>query len=102
MSDFEVHIVLNGRTRQVGLARGNRVRGKETILFEYDDAWLKDPERFSLEPALTMTRGAFAPPSGLTVFGSLGDSAPDTSVHCGSVVSARNPLRRPIELVFLH
>jgi serine/threonine-protein kinase HipA len=78
MSDFEVHIVLNGRTRQVGLARGNRVRGKETILFEYDDAWLKDPERFSLEPALTMTRGAFAPPSGLTVFGSLGDSAPDT------------------------
>lgn len=78
MSDFEVHIALNGRTRQVGLARGNRVRGKETILFEYDDAWLKDPERFSLEPALAMTRGAFAPPSGLTVFGSLGDSAPDT------------------------
>jgi serine/threonine-protein kinase HipA len=78
MSDFEVHIALNGRTRQVGLARGNRVRGKETILFEYDDAWLKDPERFSLEPALAMTRGAFAPPGGLTVFGSLGDSAPDT------------------------
>jgi serine/threonine-protein kinase HipA len=78
MSDFEVHIALNGRTRQVGLARGNRVRGKETILFEYDNAWLKDPERFSLEPALAMTRGAFAPPGGLTVFGSLGDSAPDT------------------------
>ena len=78
MSDFEVHIALNGRTRQVGLARSNWVRGKETILFEYDDAWLKDPERFSLEPALAMTRGAFVPPSGLSVFGSLGDSAPDT------------------------
>ena len=78
MSDFEVHIALNGRTRQVGLARSNWVRGKETILFEYDESWLKDPERFSLEPALAMTRGAFAPPSGLTVFGSLGDSAPDT------------------------
>ena len=78
MSDFEVHIALNERTRQVGLARSNRVRGKETILFEYDDAWLKDPERFSLEPALAMTRGAFVPPSGLSVFGSLGDSAPDT------------------------
>ena len=78
MSDFEVHIALNGLTRKVGLARSNRVRGKETILFEYDDAWLKDPEHFSLEPALAMTRGAFAPPSGLTVFGSLGDSAPDT------------------------
>ena len=78
MSDFEVHIALNGRTRQVGLARSNRVRGKETILFEYDDAWLNDSDRFSLEPALAMTRGAFAPPSGLTVFGSIGDSAPDT------------------------
>lgn len=78
MSDFEVHIALNGRTRQVGLARSNRVRGKEAILFEYDNAWLKDPERFSLEPALAMTRGSFAPPGGLTVFGSLGDSAPDT------------------------
>jgi serine/threonine-protein kinase HipA len=78
MSDFEVHIALNGRMRQVGLARSNRVRGKETILFEYDDAWLNDSDRFSLEPALAMTRGAFAPPSGLTVFGSIGDSAPDT------------------------
>jgi serine/threonine-protein kinase HipA len=78
MSDFEVHIALNGRTRQVGLARSNRVRGKETILFEYDDTWLNDSDRFSLEPALAMTRGAFAPPSGLTVFGSIGDSAPDT------------------------
>lgn len=78
MSDFEVHIALNGRTRQVGLARCNRVRGKETILFEYDDAWLNDSDRFSLEPALAMTRGAFAPTSGLTVFGSIGDSAPDT------------------------
>lgn len=78
MSDFEVHIALNGRTRKVGLARSNRVRGKETILFEYDDAWLNDSDRFSLEPALAMTRGAFAPPSGLTVFGSIGDSAPDT------------------------
>jgi serine/threonine-protein kinase HipA len=78
MSDFEVHIALNGRTRQVGLARSNRVRGKETILFEYDDAWLNDSDRFSLEPALAMTRGAFAPPSGLSVFGSIGDSAPDT------------------------
>lgn len=78
MSDFEVHIALNGRTRQVGLARSNRVRGKETILFEYEDAWLNDSDRFSLEPALAMTRGAFAPPSGLTVFGSIGDSAPDT------------------------
>ena len=78
MADFEVHVDLNGRLHPVGLAHSNRVRGGETILFEYDPAWLKDAERFSLEPALPITRGAFAPPAGLSTFGSIGDSAPDT------------------------
>jgi serine/threonine-protein kinase HipA len=78
MSDFEVHIDLDGRTRHVGLARTNLVRGTETILFEYDGAWLADPDRFSLEPALALTRGAFAPPAGRATFGAIGDSAPDT------------------------
>lgn len=78
MADFEVHVDLYGRLHPVGLARSNRVRGNETILFEYDPAWLKDAERFSLEPALPITRGAFAPPAGLSTFGSIGDSAPDT------------------------
>ena len=53
-------------------------RRAETILFEYDDAWLTDPDRFSLESALLLTRGTFAPPAGFTIFGSIGDSAPDT------------------------
>lgn len=77
MANFEVHIDLDGRTRPIGLTRSNRVRGAETILFEYDGAWLVDPDRFSLEPALALTRGAFAPPAGLVTFGSIGDSAPD-------------------------
>ena len=54
MADFEVHIDLVGRTRPIGLARSNRVRGTETILFEYDSAWLGDSDRFSLEPALAL------------------------------------------------
>jgi len=78
MADFEVHLDLHGRTRPIGLARSNRVRGAETIMFEYDRAWLEDTDRFSLEPALALTRGAFAPPAGLATFGSVGDSAPDT------------------------
>lgn len=78
MADFEVHIDLDGRTRPIGLVRSNRVRGTETILFEYDDTWLEGPGRFSLEPALARTGGAFAPPTGLATFGSIGDSAPDT------------------------
>lgn len=77
MADFEVHLDLHGRTRPIGLARSNRVRGAETIMFEYDHAWLEDPDRFSLEPALALTRGAFAPPAGRATFGSIGDSAPD-------------------------
>jgi serine/threonine-protein kinase HipA len=78
MTDFEVHIDLHGRSRPVGLARSHRARGTETLLFEYNGAWLEDSDRFSLEPALTLIRGAFAPPAGLTTFGSIGDSAPDT------------------------
>ena len=78
MANFEVHIDLDGGTRSIGLARSNRVRGAETILFEYDVSWLADRQRFALEPALALTRGTFAPPVGLATFGSIGDSAPDS------------------------
>ena len=78
MPDIEVHIDLDGRLRQMGLARRNIARGVETIVFEYAAGWLADRDRFSLEPALALTRGAFAPPAGRSMFGSLGDSAPDT------------------------
>jgi HipA N-terminal domain len=78
MADIDVHIDLEGRTRPVGLARSNKVRGNETVVFEYAPEWLADPDRFSIEPALALTRGGFAPPAGQAIFGSLGDSAPDT------------------------
>lgn len=78
MPDFEVHIDLNGRTRPVGLARSNRVRGKETIGFEYAASWFEDPDCFSIEPSPGLTRGAFNPAAGQAIFGSIGDSAPDT------------------------
>jgi serine/threonine-protein kinase HipA len=78
MADIEVHIDLEGRTRPVGLARSNKVRGNETVVFEYGPEWLADPDRFSIEPALALTRGGFAPPAGRAIFGSIGDSAPDT------------------------
>ena len=77
MADFEVHLSLAGRTQQIGLARSNVARGKETIVFEYSEAWLRRDERFELEPALPLTRGVFAPAAGQVIHGSLGDSAPD-------------------------
>ena len=78
MTDIEVHIDLDGTTRPIGIAHANQARGNETVVFEYLDTWLNDPERFSIEPALALTRGGFAPPQGQAIFGSLGDSAPDT------------------------
>lgn len=54
------------------------MRGAETALFEYAAAWLAAPEHFALEPALALTAGPFAPPAGQAMFGSIGDSAPDT------------------------
>ena len=76
--DIEVHIDLFGGTRRVGLLRRAPRRDGETVTFAYDDSWLKNPEGFSLEPALALTRGVFAPDRGLAMFGSIGDSAPDT------------------------
>lgn len=78
MNDFEVHLSIDGGTRQIGRARSNRVRGKETVLFDYAEGWLLHPDRFGLEPALPLTRGGFAPPAGQAIHGSLADSAPDT------------------------
>ena len=78
MSDFEVHLSLHGDTRQLGRVRSQRARGKETLIFEYAESWLAAADRFALEPALPLTRGAFAPDDGRLVHGALGDSAPDT------------------------
>jgi serine/threonine-protein kinase HipA len=78
MANFEVHLSLSGQTRKVGLARSTIARGRETISFEYTDEWLQASDRFALAPDLPLSRGVFQPPNGLTVHGSLGDSAPDT------------------------
>jgi serine/threonine-protein kinase HipA len=78
MSDIEVHIDLDGQSRRVGLLRQNILRRTETVTFEYDDVWFDDASRFSIEPALALTRGIFPPPQGQSMFGSIGDSAPDT------------------------
>lgn len=78
MTDVEVHIDLEGRPLRVGTLRRRSGRGRETVTFEYHDDWLSHDTRFSLEPALQLTRGAFTPANGAALFGSIGDSAPDT------------------------
>jgi serine/threonine-protein kinase HipA len=78
MTDVDVHIDLAGETRPLGLLRQHPARRAETVTFEYDDTWLRDPRRFSIEPALGLSRGPFAPVHGQLMFGAIGDSAPDT------------------------
>jgi serine/threonine-protein kinase HipA len=78
VADVEVYIDFSGGLRRVGTLHRQPRRGGEAISFEYHREWLGDAARFSLEPALTLGQGAFAPAAGLTMFGSIGDSAPDT------------------------
>lgn len=49
----------------------------ESASFEYAEEWKRSPFRFSLEPALTLGDGAFHTERGKSLFGSIGDSAPD-------------------------
>lgn len=76
--DIEVHIDFGPGLKRVGTLHRQGRRGSEAVSFEYHPDWLGEEARFSLEPALTLDRGAFAPPKGQQIFGSLGDSAPDT------------------------
>ena len=78
MADVEVYIDLDGTPRPVGLLRRHASRREETVTFEYGETWLANDERFSIEPALALTRGVFPPPPDQPIFGSIGDSAPDT------------------------
>jgi hypothetical protein len=73
------------------------LRGNETVVFAYAPEWLADPDRFSSEPALALTRGSFAPPAGQAIFGSIGDSAPDTwgAASC-SVPSGDSPSAKAV------
>jgi serine/threonine-protein kinase HipA len=78
MPDIEVHIEFAPGHKRVGTLHRHPRRDGEAISFEYHLGWLEDPAHFSLEPALSLGRGAFVPANGLPIFGSIGDSAPDT------------------------
>lgn len=66
-------------------------RNKESATFEYDRGWLDHPQRFSLEPALSLGPGPFHAPSDRVLFGAMGDSAPD---RWGRVLMRRAERRR--------
>lgn len=78
MSEIEVHISLGEETHRVGTLYRQAARERESVTFHYHASWLAHPARFSLEPSLAVGAGAFHPGAGREMFGSIGDSAPDT------------------------
>ncbi len=79
MSDSQIFVTieLNGINHLVGKLWYHRRASRHSTSFTYDQSWLANPERFALEPALSLTEGTFHSDSGKILFGSFGDSAPD-------------------------
>ena len=71
------YIDLNGTPTLVGHLWIHSKQGRQSISFEYDRAWLKTPNRFSLDPALQLSEGAFHASVDKPLFGAIEDSAPD-------------------------
>ena len=78
MSRIEVYIAIQGSTQRVGTLYRQATRGRESVSFSYHENWLDNPQRFSLEPALRVGEGMFHTDADRSIFGSIGDSSPDT------------------------
>jgi len=72
-----VYADLDGVAHLVGRLWARVRKNKEGATFEYDDSWLQNPNRFSLEPALQVGPGPFHTGADMPMFGAIGDSAPD-------------------------
>jgi len=72
-----VYVDLEDATHLVGRLWSHNRRGRESASFEYDDSWLRHPEKFALEPALTLGKGQHHTAADRSLFGAIGDSAPD-------------------------
>lgn len=72
-----VHMDLDGRPYLVGTLWAHDGRNHESASFQYDNQWLESAGRFALEPYLSLHSGVFHTEAGRSLFGALGDSAPD-------------------------
>src|SRR5579859_5504908 len=72
-----VYVDLDGVPHLMGRLWARVRKNRESATFEYDEAWLQQAARFSLEPALKLGPGPFHTPADTPMFGAIGDSAPD-------------------------
>ena len=77
--DREILVYIDLENKPVLVGRlWTRVRGRhEGATFEYDKDWIKNPYRFSLEPALSVGPGPYHSTADRALFGAIGDSSPD-------------------------
>ena len=73
-----VFVEIENENHFVGTLWSHFARGKETSDFEYSPEWLQNKNAFSLEPGLYLGAGKQVNPRQVPLFGSFGDSAPDT------------------------
>jgi serine/threonine-protein kinase HipA len=86
-----VSISLGDKNIRVGKLWFHMRGSRESASFEYDKKWLEHPEKFALEPILKLTEGSFHTDNGMSVFGAIGDSAPD---RWGRVLMRRAEIAR--------
>ena len=72
-----VYVDLGGVSRLTGHLFVSSSRGRETATFVYAPEWIAARDRFALQPALEISPGPYYTAPGRTIFGALGDSAPD-------------------------
>lgn len=79
MKDRLIHVFIDlaGKIHYVGQLWAHLQRTRSSASFQYDSTWLTNPEKFALEPALLLGEETFQTESDQTLFGAMGDSAPD-------------------------
>ncbi len=75
-----VHVELGGGTEPVGRLYTHVRRGRETVTFEYETAWLNHAERFALDPALKLGPGPFHSRADRPLFGAIDEEDPTASL----------------------
>ncbi len=75
---IDVFLDAFGDLRRVGTLRRHPGRQRERVTYEHDPDWLRSPEAFQFDPILPLRRGPLHPGAGKEMFGTLGDSSPDT------------------------
>ena len=72
-----VYVDLAGESSLVGRLWTHARGSQQSATFEYDRSWLRSPDRFALEPALSLIEGPYQTQQDKALFGAIGDSAPD-------------------------